>query len=359
MEVPTPRPKKPVLAKAGKTIGFQKRYNFILFVIFGGAMLGFTLAKFQYLNYDKIYCNRERTGLSTASPGECYWYDRGFYRIGMLMHLGGTLPAGFLTVFQFIPVIRYTSMVFHRINGYLVLVLFLVSNAGMFMFVRHSFGGELETQVASGTLAIMSVGAMSLAYYNVKMLQIDQHRAWMLRGWFYAGCIITVRIILIITAVIVGTQKNYYTARPCYQLDYIFKTREATLQHYPECIPFYNGTSPGQMVVVNAKMGSTAAEASAALGISFGMSMWLALALHAIGVELQLTPREAERLRLVSYKRQLEAGMRNPGSAGITVEKLGDARPWVPTRQDSDSTVRFTESPAPGSDRHSNVESSS
>lgn len=51
--------------------------------------------------------------------------------------------------------------------------------------------------------------------------------------------------------------------------------------------------------------------------------------------------------------------MRNPGSAGITVEKLGDARPWVPTRQDSDSTVRFTESPAPGSDRRSNVESSS
>lgn len=187
MEVPYPRPKKPVLAKAGKTIGFQKRYNFILFVIFGGAMLGFTLAKFQYLNYDKIYCNRERTGLSTASPGECYWYDRGFYRIGMLMHLGGTLPAGFLTVFQFIPVIRYTSMVFHRINGYLVLVLFLISNAGMFMFVRHSFGGELETQVASGTLAIMSIGAMSLAYYNVKMLQIDQHRAWMLRGWFYVS----------------------------------------------------------------------------------------------------------------------------------------------------------------------------
>ena len=46
--------------------------------------------------------------------------------------------------------------------------------------------------------------------------------------------------------------------------------------------------------------------------------------------QLHLTPREAERLRNVSYQRQVEAGMKNPGNAGLTVQKLGDAQPWAP-----------------------------
>ncbi|KAH7056943.1 hypothetical protein B0J12DRAFT_568745 [Macrophomina phaseolina] len=317
--------------------GFARSYTLVLFIVFGGAMLGFTLAKFQYLDYRGIYCNRERAGrtISTASPGECYWLDRGRYKIGMLVHLAGALPAGFLAVFQFVPILRHKAMSIHRINGHLTLALFLVSTAGVFVFVRHSFGGELATQAASGVLAFMSVGAMALAYYNVKMLQIDQHRAWMLRGWFYAASIITVRIIVPITARIVSAQGRYFTARPCAQLDYMFNSQmEETLRHYPDCVRFYDGSNAEQHVVVNARFGTHVAEVGAALGLGFGMAMWLALALHAIGVEvyLRLTPREARRLRLESYKRQLEAGMRNPGSAGLTAEKLGDAEPWVPVR---------------------------
>jgi hypothetical protein len=45
--------------------------------------------------------------------------------------------------------------------------------------------------------------------------------------------------------------------------------------------------------------------------------------------QLKLTPRETERLRKVSYGKQLEAGMKNPGSAGITIERFGDADPWT------------------------------
>ena len=33
--------------------------------------------------------------------------------------------------------------------------------------------------------------------------------------------------------------------------------------------------------------------------------------------QLHLTPKESERLRQVSYQRQLEAGFRNPGHAGL------------------------------------------
>lgn len=72
-----------------------------------------------------------------------------------------------------------------------------------------------------------------------------------------------------------------------------------------------------------------------ALGMGFGMALWLALFLHAVGVEvyLNLTPRESQRLRMVSYERQLEKGMKNPGSAGLVIERFGDAMEWVPTRE--------------------------
>ncbi len=46
-------------------------------------------------------------------------------------------------------------------------------------------------------------------------------------------------------------------------------------------------------------------------------------------VKLYLTPAEHTRLRNISYQRQLEAGKLRPGNAGLTVQRLGDANPWV------------------------------
>lgn len=84
------------------------------------------------------------------------------------------------------------------------------------------------------------------------------------------------------------------------------------------------------------------------LDITFPLSIWLALVIHVVGIELylRLTPKEAQRLRTVSYQRQLEAGMKNPGSAGLVPEKLGDMDPWKPTttkREDADSLMANVE----------------
>lgn len=118
---------------------------------------------------------------------------------------------------------------------------------------------------------------------------------------------------------------------------------------YPACASYADGSNLDQVSAVFADMdGMSAANAGAALDLNFGMALWLAFAIHAIGVEvyvshhacdchvrtlictqLQLTPREAERLRQVSYTRQLEAGMHHPGSAGLTADRLGDAKPWI------------------------------
>jgi hypothetical protein len=44
-----------------------------------------------------------------------------------------------------------------------------------------------------------------------------------------------------------------------------------------------------------------------------------------------MTPAEAERLRQVSYERQLARGFKRPGFAGVVAERFGDANnPYTP-----------------------------
>jgi hypothetical protein len=47
-------------------------------------------------------------------------------------------------------------------------------------------------------------------------------------------------------------------------------------------------------------------------------------------IYLALTSTKTERLRQVSYMQQLEAGYKHPGSAGLTVYRLGYAAEWHP-----------------------------
>ena len=156
-------------------LGFSKGYNFSLFFIFAGALLGFTLARIQYLNYNGVY-------LPDAAPGEGYWQSNGHYKKGLLLHLSCILPAAFLIILQFVPVIRHKFILFHRISGYLIILLIATSNAGALLIARRGFGGSVETQAGIGLLALITTVGITLAYYNIKRLQIDQHRAWMLRS---------------------------------------------------------------------------------------------------------------------------------------------------------------------------------
>jgi hypothetical protein len=102
-----------------------------------------------------------------------------------LLHLSCIFVSGLLVIIQFIPVVRHKWIIVHRLNGYLVLLLFTLSTAGALMIARHAFGGGLDTQAAVGILSIGCIGSFIISYINIKRLQIEQHRAWMLRGWFY------------------------------------------------------------------------------------------------------------------------------------------------------------------------------
>lgn len=189
MGAPSRPPANGFVAAARKVynpVGFSKGYNFVLWFIFAGALFGFILARLQYLNFYGVYCNpNSRDG---ALPGECYYYtkfDR--YKVGIILHLACILPAGLLAILQFTPYIRYKAIMAHRVGGWLAILLSVTGIAGALMIARRSFGGGIEAQTVTGVLAIVFLGSLLLAVINIKKLQIEEHRKWMLRAWFYVS----------------------------------------------------------------------------------------------------------------------------------------------------------------------------
>ncbi|KAK3073826.1 hypothetical protein LTR53_004233 [Teratosphaeriaceae sp. CCFEE 6253] len=335
MANPTRPPANPLVAAIRKLynpLGFSKGYNFVLWFITMGYLFGFSLARLQYLSFHGVFCNPANRGATGAAPGECYYYLRNPYKIGMMLHLFTILPAGLLVVLQFVPIIRHKALLFHRLNGYAVILLSLVSSAGVLIILPHAFGGDFAAQTWGGAMVLSTTLAYLLAYVNIKLLQIEQHRAWMLRAWAYFSTIVTIRMIQFSAGAIISLLGTWHVQRPCAQINSIWGPHN-TLRAYPGCAAYYDGTEPDQRVVVTAGFpNGSPVEISAALGLTFGAAGWVAWWLHAIMIEvyLRLTPAESERLRQVSYERQLARGCTRPGYAGLVAERFGDAHPYVP-----------------------------
>ena len=136
----------------------------------------------------------------------------------------------------------------------------------------------------------------------------------MLRACFYATSIITLRLIMVLAAVIISSRSGCYVAMPCRKIAFV----EGKVSVYPTC-----QADPDAYAAVKAEfLEPDGAIDINALNMSFGMGVLLVLGLHAVGVEvyLRLKPPEAATLRHVSYERQLERGFSHAGSAGLTVD---------------------------------------
>lgn len=283
---------------------------------------------------------------SSGLPAVCYYVKRiTRYKVGMALHLAGTLFSSLLATFQFVPGIRRRFITYHRIAGYAAILLMFVGNTGALMLADKAAGGHLITQEMVGFVVLVTTITFGLAVWNVKKLQLDQHRAWMLRTWSYLAFIISLRLIEVIIAAITskwpGAER--YAAMTCDQLEFIYTTtsnitatREVLYSEYPVCAPENIGLlGEGAHIAVKGVLGDERSLLSAVMIVAFPAGAGLALLLHAIVVEvyLGLTPAEAERLRNVSYRLQLERGYKNPGSAGLVVQKFGDANPWIPSEE--------------------------
>ncbi|KAG9093322.1 hypothetical protein FS749_014583 [Ceratobasidium sp. UAMH 11750] len=276
-------------------------------------MVGFALARFMYLHSPTLASN--------LAPGEGYYMLTSFYKPAMLVHIGTVLPAGIFAVLQFIPQIRYKALIVHRVLGYTSLLLLIIGASTGFVLGRRSFGGDIATQTATVSLGATTLISAAIAYYNIKQLQINEHRKWMLRTWFYAGTIITTRLVMLITANVLSAINQYHTLWACEEVGYVLKNSTLLAEYFPGCV---NGQAGG-FVGVPVKW-TTALPIGSALRASFGPSIWVAFLIHAAGIEIyiHLTPGEDARLRKISYERQLERGAKYPGSMGTTSDRLGD-----------------------------------
>ncbi|QRV80979.1 membrane protein [Ceratobasidium sp. AG-Ba] len=299
--------------RAYETLGFKKGYNFVLWFVFGGVMFGFALARFMCLHVPTLETSR--------GPGEGYYILQGIYKPAILIHIGTVLPAGIFAILQFVPQIRYKAIIVHRVLGYVTLFLLLIGAITGFILGRRALGGEIAIQTGVIFLGASVLVSAVLAYYNIKRLQIDQHRKWMLRTWFYAGSIITLRLVMIIIAKAVSAIDQYAAVWSCGEVDYVLKNATLLVQNYPVCASGIAET----LVAVPARWTSELFIGSS-LRIAFGPAGWIAFLTHALGVEIyiHLTPGEDARLRKVSYQRQLERGALRPGSMGTTGDRVGD-----------------------------------
>lgn len=136
--------------------------------IFGGAMIGFVLARIQTLSLTSRMCPAHFPAPSDPEAAKvmgiassCYWISRFVrYRAGMGLHLATSFPAGVLAVVQFVPKIRHRWILYHRIAGYVAVVLMTAGNVGAMMMADTAMGGkkvhELCTFIFSPYLFLVS-----------------------------------------------------------------------------------------------------------------------------------------------------------------------------------------------------------
>jgi hypothetical protein len=316
--------------KVYNPLGFKKGYNFPLWFIFCGAALGFCASRAMFLNYDHAF--KEGRIIS----GEWLHLSHGLMRVGALLHLAAVIPIGFMLPLQFLPIVRYKFILAHRVMGYILIILLLLGNVGAIIMAPQALGGSIDVQTMIGVLAIMTTGSALLAYINIKRLQIDQHRAWMIRCWAYAFIIITQRIIQVPVMTIISARGGTYVPMSCETIDYINQQlgENMAAHFFPGCA---EDPKAVMGVLANINAGEDAEglpllhEIGASIRCAFGPSVFLAIAIHAILVEiyLHLTGAEAARLKRVSYEKQKAKGWSRPGDASwLTKEIWGDMEPF-------------------------------
>ena len=174
-------------------------------------------------------------------------------------------------VWQFVPIIRHNFILFHRINGYTVTTLLTAGTVSALVITRRAFGGTTATQVAIGLLAILVLGSLGMAIYNIRRMQVDQHRGRMLQVVFYCGAIIKTRLSIIISAQIFALDGGYYTTFSWNELTSAMGPKQL-YGAYPQS-SLQNGTTTGYVAVEppNFSTNITTVATTLQLGFSKGL----------------------------------------------------------------------------------------
>ncbi|KAI2606726.1 hypothetical protein GGR54DRAFT_643956 [Hypoxylon sp. NC1633] len=308
--------------KIYRAVGFSKWYNFWMWFVFGGSFLAFSLVTMRYLDLYGYFCGSTTGGSPAAPPGQCFYYlQPGRYQVGIILHLACILPASVLAIAQFTPIVRRKAMQFHRINGWVIVVLSVPGTLSALAIARRSMGGGPDVQSMVGVLAIMFFTALGLGCIHAKRHRIAEHRAWMLRAWVYGGAIVTMRPIVVTAALILSLVGGYYSAQPCAKIDFMLGSKDATLAAYPDCASFFSGEDPDHHVAVPANvLNGDEVEIASVVNLVFGMAGWVSIFLHAVCVELYLHYTSVEGRK--TSRPQPANGASSVGASGDSLKKV-------------------------------------
>ena len=341
------RPDGP-LRRLESMLGFT-RTQLLFWVLLGGTAAHFALTRVAEVNIDGVLCKR-------MIPGECVLFRPGnlHNRIAITTHIGTVLPALLLAFLQFLLPLRRWSSAFHRVNGYIILLLISIGGVSGMLIARDAFGGTLEMQTVMVLSTVMIFGSLGLAMWYIKQRQVDKHRAWMLRAWaivsqlttsspsleeptylhsgIQAGHVITMRLLTKVMVPLAAiTAQTRYVVRSCAAVDHMFGSNATTVQNlYPSCSAFYSGEAPNEHVLIPVNIASTRPDHIAAnAGIACASAAWVALLLHCVAVEVYVTWTSAEtEEQKLGRKRQLDAGMGIRGFNEQTEGCLDHLAPW-------------------------------
>ncbi|KAH8881036.1 hypothetical protein GQ53DRAFT_888985 [Thozetella sp. PMI_491] len=259
--------------------GFSTWYNFILWLIFAGILLAFSIVRLDFLRQGGSFCISDSGGATKMSPGECFYFSQTFYRNAMVLHLAGILPAAILVPLQFLPVVRCKALLIHKVAGYVSVVFSVVGTIGGFMVIPPAFGGGVDVHTSTGVLGVVFLGALIMAMAN------------MLRAWVVSSSIVTARVLLVILAIVISASDVQYSAEPCDKIAWVLgNDQDLTVLSYPECEAYFSGLNPYQHASIKADfLSGTPTGVMAALDVSFGAIMWLCIFLHVFGVEFYVS----------------------------------------------------------------------
>jgi len=268
-------------------MGFRERFSLIFFIVFGGALVGFVLARSRSLNPNNFPAQ--------LLLGEAFWATREPWKAFLAVHVVLSFCGGILVIWQFVPAIRRHYVTFHRINGYVSLILLFPAILFGAILGRQAFGGDIGNQSGLYCLGILAgyYGFEGIRHVN----ETRRHRRWMLRFVSLLGVIITMRLIVLCANEIVTDIGSYYALWKCDQLLFIM----GNLTAYPLCLAAQQ--AGGNLALVQVAIHASTREApinmASARRVNSSTGIWLALVIHMIGSELYIRATEsANRHRL-------------------------------------------------------------
>lgn len=113
-------------------------------------MTGFVLSRSQMLSLTSRMCPAQFPAPTDPAASKvvgvassCYWISHFVrYRAAMGLHLATSFPAGLLAVVQFVPKIRHCCILYHRVAGYVAVVLMMAGIVGAMMLADTAMGGK-------------------------------------------------------------------------------------------------------------------------------------------------------------------------------------------------------------------------